>query len=139
MVEFNSTVLLYQELDTYCIPLLLSRCYIPLGPWRPNSSKFYRSLVRGVRDIIGDTSGCPQDNPQTPLGRSPVTRQRHVPVVYSLQDPRGLTSSRIRLSLSLSHQSILFHNRVLIAPYLQSPPYTGRLRFIGASPTPCLR
>src|ERR1700722_7202177 len=79
------------------------------------------SLNRGervsVRDIIAVTSGCPQDNPRTPLGRPSVTCRRHVPVVYSLHDPRGLTSSRIRLS----HQSILFHNRVLIAPCLQVP------------------
>ena len=35
--EFSSTVLLHQEPDTYCIPLLLSRYYMPSGPWRPNS------------------------------------------------------------------------------------------------------
>jgi len=52
-----------------------------------------------------------------PLGWLPVTCRRHVPVVYSLHDPRGLTSLRI----CLSYQSILFHNRVLIAPCLQSP------------------
>ena len=33
-IEFSSLsiVLLYQEPDTYCILLLLLRCYIPLGP-----------------------------------------------------------------------------------------------------------
>src|ERR1700726_4533959 len=79
---------------------------------------YYTNLKSNpVRDIIAVTSGCPQDNPRTPLRRPSVTCQRHVPVVYSLHDPRGLTSSRIRLS----HQSILFHNRVLIAPCLQVP------------------
>ena len=43
IAEFSSIVLLHQEPDTPYIPLLLSRCYIPLGPWRPN--KRYRSLL----------------------------------------------------------------------------------------------
>ena len=50
---------------------------------------------------LGLPSGQPPDAPRMVAG--------HVPVVYSLHDPRGLTSSRIRLS----HQSILFHNRAL--------------------------
>ena len=83
----------------------------------------------GVRDIIADTSGCLQDNLRTPLGWSPVTCRRHVPIVYSLHDPRGLTSSRIRLS----HQSILFHNRVLIALCLQSPLTLGGKVAVGAA------
>ena len=40
-----------------------------------------------------------------------------MPIIYSLYNPRGLTSLRIYLF----YQSILFYNRVLIAPYLQSP------------------
>jgi len=51
-----------------------------------------------VRDIIAVTSSCPQDNLRTPLGWSPVTCRRHVPVVYSLHNPKGLTFLRIRLS-----------------------------------------
>ena len=43
---YNSTVLFYQELDTYCIPLLLLYCYIPSGPWHPNSSEFL-TLLKG--------------------------------------------------------------------------------------------
>ena len=58
-----------------------------------------------VRDIIAVTLGSPQGSPRIPLGWLPVTCRRHVPVVYSLYDPRGLTSLRI----CLSHQSILFH------------------------------
>ena len=51
-----------------------------------------------VRDIIVVTLGSPQGSPQTPLRQLPVIYQRHVPVVYSLYDPRGLTSLRICLS-----------------------------------------
>ena len=35
----SSTVLLYQDPDTYYIPLLLLRYYMPLGPWRPNNKR----------------------------------------------------------------------------------------------------
>ena len=58
-----------------------------------------------VRDIIAVTLGSPQGSPQIPFGWLPVTCRRHVPIVYSLHDPRGLTSLRI----CLSYQSILFH------------------------------
>ena len=44
---YNSTVLFHQELDTYCIPLLLLRCYIPSGPWRPNTIGL-QSLENGL-------------------------------------------------------------------------------------------
>ena len=70
-----------------------------------------------VRDIIAVTLGSPQGSPWTPLGWLPVTCRRHVPVVYSLHNPRGLTSSRIRLS----HQSILFHVHALQPPAYKSP------------------
>ena len=70
-----------------------------------------------IRDIITVTSGSPQGSPQTPLGWLPVTCQRHVPIVYSLYNSRGLTSSKIHLS----HQSILFHVYAFIASCLQSP------------------
>jgi len=71
----------------------------------------------------------PSGQPRAPLGWSPVTCRRHVPVVYSLHDPRGLTSSRIRLS----HQSVLFHNHVLIAPCLQSP-LTAHSKYLSFHP-----
>src|ERR1700729_1355364 len=73
------------------------------GDWGPTA----RRGGGNVRDIIAVTSGCPQDNPQTPLRWSPVTCRRHVPIVYSLHDPRGLTSSRIRLLTNLSCSTIV--------------------------------
>ena len=46
----------------------------------------------------------------------------HVPVAYSLHDPRGLTSLGTHLLGDSSPlQSILFLQSCLIAPYLQSP------------------
>jgi len=80
-----------------------------------------------VRDIIAVTSGCPQDNLRTPLGWSPVTCLRHVPVVYSLYNPKGLTSSRIHLF----YQSILFqlcpYNPLSIkSPHIQILPILFR-------------
>ena len=53
------------------------------------------------------TSGRPQGSPRTPLGRPSVTCRRHVPLVYSLHDPRGLTSLRIRLLHNLSVPTIV--------------------------------
>ena len=50
-----------------------------------------------VRDIIAVTLGSPQGSPQTPLGWLLVTCRRHMPVVYSLHDPRGLISLKICL------------------------------------------
>ena len=69
-----------------------------------------------VRDIITVTLGSSQGSPRTPLGWLPVTCRRYVPVVYSLHDPRGLTSLRI----CLSHQSILFHVYALQPPAYKS-------------------
>ena len=59
----------------------------------------------------------PQGSPRTPLRWLPVMYQRYIPVVYSLHNPRGLTSSRIRLS----YQSILFHVYALQPPAYKSP------------------
>ena len=53
------------------------------------------------------TSGCSQDNLWTPLRRLLVTCQRYIPLVYSLHDPRGLTSLRIRLLHNLSVPTIV--------------------------------
>ena len=97
----------------------------------PFTAKWWRSGANrkkgggNVRDIITVTSGSPQGSPRIPLRWLPVTCQRHVPVVYSLHDPRGLTSLRIRLS----HQSILFHVHALQPPACKSP-YTNRLSSI---------
>ena len=65
----------------------LNKPYYPLGK--------YKGYYCG-------TSGRPQGNPRTPLRRPSVMYQRHVPLVYSLYDPRGLTSLRIRLLYNLS-------------------------------------
>ena len=89
----------------------------------PSTARWWRSGANrkkgggNVRDIIAVTSGSPQGSPRTPLGWLPVTCRRHMPVVYSLHDPRGLTSSRIRLS----YQSILFHVYALQPPAYKSP------------------
>ena len=89
----------------------------------PSTARWWRSgadCKKGggnIRDIIAVTLGSPQGSPQTPLGWLLVTCQRHVPVVYSLHDPRGLTSLRI----CLSHQSILFHVHALQPPAYKSP------------------
>ena len=89
----------------------------------PSITKWWRSGANrkkgggNVRDIIAVTLGSPQGSPQTPLGWLPVMYRRHVPIVYSLHNPRGLTSSRI----CLSHQSILFHVHALQPPAYKSP------------------
>ena len=64
-----------------------------------------RSQERGgtVRDIITVTLCCPHGNPRIPLRWSSVTCRGHMPLVYSLLDPRGLTSLRIRLLYNLSY------------------------------------
>ena len=61
---------------------------------------------------LGMSSGHPSDGRRSRAGGT-------CPIAYSLHDPRGLASSRIRLS----PQSILFIQSCLIAPYLQSPLY----------------
>ena len=89
----------------------------------PFTARWWRSGANckkgggNVKDIITVTSGSPQGSPQTPLRQLPVTCQRHVPIVYSLYNSRGLTSSKI----CLFYQSILFHIYALQAPTYKSP------------------
>ena len=89
----------------------------------PSTIKWWRSGADrkkgggNVRDIIAVILGSPQGSPRTPLRWLPVMYQRHVPVVYSLHDPKGLTSLRIYLS----YQSILFHVYALQPPAYKSP------------------
>ena len=64
---------------------------------------------------LGLSSGQPLDTPRASVG--------HVPVVYSLHDPRGLTSSRIRLS----RQSILFQSCPYSPLSTNSPKGSGSL------------
>ena len=89
----------------------------------PSTARWWRSGADrkkgggNIRDIIAVTLGSPQGSPWTPFRWLPVTCQRHVPIVYSLHDPKGLTSLRI----CLSHQSILFHIHALQPPAYKSP------------------
>ena len=89
----------------------------------PSTARWWRSGAdckkggSNIRDIITVTLGSPQGSPQTPLRWLPVTYQRHVPIVYSLHNPRGFTFLRIYLS----HQSILFHVYVLQLSAYKSP------------------
>ena len=101
--------------DTSYSLLLLSRCYIPLGPWRPNNSEFL-SLKgqRPVRDIIAGHLGLPLGQPSDvhQLRAGGTCPQYIVSTIPEALPPQGFVSPP---------QSICSYNRVLIAPCLQSP------------------
>ena len=72
------------------------------GPIARRGGAMSGILLRLPREALRAALRHPSDGCRSRAGGT-------VPVVYSLHDPRGLTSLRIRLS----HQSILFHVHAL--------------------------
>ena len=107
-------ILVYQHLSR---PLLRRALKYPFTArwWRSGAN--CKKGGGNVRDIIAVTLGSPQGSPQTPLRWLLVMYQRHIPIVYSLHNSRGLTSLRIYLS----YQFILFHIHALQPPAYKSP------------------